>query len=91
MSRGRLMLIIALLIGVVGSAIGVTWAEYTSRSYFQRLQALRNERDAVDTTWKKLTIERGTWATPDRVERIARDELGMFIPPAEQIVILHLK
>lgn len=91
MSRGRFLVLLFLLFATVFSAIGVTWAEFTSRHYFQRLQTLRAEHEALDTTWKKLVIERSTWATPDRVERVALDELGMTTPPAEQIVILHLK
>lgn len=90
MQRRQLLLVFGLGLAVILSAIGVTWTEFESRSQFQKLQALRAERDEVDTTWKKLTIERSTWATPDRVERIAREELGMVIPPTEQVVILYL-
>ena len=82
---------IALLVAVIATSIGVTWAEFASRKSFQQLQLLRVEMDVVDTTWKKLTIEKSTWATPDRMERVAKEELGMFIPPAEQVVILHAK
>jgi cell division protein FtsL len=90
MSRRRFLLLLFLVFATASSAIGVTWSEYSSRHYFQRLQQLRAQHETLDTTWKKLVIERSTWATPDRVERVAEDELGMTTPPARQIVIMHL-
>ncbi len=89
--RNQLTLLLTLLLAVVISGVAVTWSQYTTRTTFQQLQALQAEQEEADTLWKKLTIERSTWATPDRVERIAREQLRMTVPAADKVVILHVE
>lgn len=81
--------VIALAACVFASALGVVTAKHQSRQLFIELEALKAERDELNIEWGKLTLEQATWATPTRVERIARDRLEMTPPPAERIVIVR--
>lgn len=81
--------IVALLFAVVVSAVAVAYGKHQSRQLFIRLQALNGERDALDIEWGRLQLEQSTLATPIRIENIARKRLGMFVPPADEIVIIR--
>lgn len=81
--------VFALAACVFASALGVVAAKHQSRQLFIELEALKAERDELNIEWGKLTLEQATWATPTRVERIARDRLEMTPPPAERIVIVR--
>lgn len=79
----------ALLVVVLGSAISVVWARHESRVLFVQLTRLQNERDALNVDFGRLEIEQATWAEPSRIERIARQQLGMIDPPADAVRLIH--
>ena len=76
------------LLMVLATALGVVYSKHQSRQLFVRLQALNSERDALDIEWGRLQLEQSTLATPIRIENIARKRLGMFVPSADEIVII---
>jgi cell division protein FtsL len=84
----RQFAVVALLLGVVSTALAVAYGKHQSRQMFIELQALNNERDALDIEWGRLQLEQSTLATPIRIENIAHKRLGMFVPPADEIVII---
>ncbi len=88
MRYGQPLLIVFLLLAVVASGIGVTYAKYASRKHFVTLQQLLAERDAADVEWGRLQLEESTWGTHGRVELLAREKLDMHIPLAHEIVII---
>lgn len=75
-------------LALLGSAFLVVHAKHHSRQHFVELEALKARRDALDIEWNRLLLEQATWATPTRIERVARDRLRMRLPPADQIVIV---
>ncbi len=82
-------LIFTLAACVFVSALGVVVTKHESRQLFIEFEALKAGRDELNVEWGKLTLEQATWATPTRVERIARDRLDMTLPSAERIVVVH--
>ena len=70
-----------LAVAVMLSALAVVDTKHHSRQLFIELETL-------DIEWNRLLLEQATWATPTRVEMIARDRLQMMLPPPEQIVIV---
>ncbi len=88
MSRGQLFLLLFLGVSVLASAVGVVYAKYSSRRYFVQLQTLRAERDAIEVEWGRLQLEQSTWATPERVARIAARKLQMHLPRAEEMMVV---
>ena len=89
MTRGQLIVAGVLGLAVAGSAIGVVYTKYLSRKLFVELQALRSERDIIDTEWSRLQLELGAWASHVRIEQEARERLGMRVPRAEEIVVVR--
>lgn len=73
---------------VMLSALAVVYTKHHSRQLFIELETYKAQRDALDIEWNRLLLEQATWATPTRVEMIARDRLQMMLPPPEQIVIV---
>lgn len=78
-----------LLLAVVASGIAVVWARHQDRAAFVQLSKLQNQRDALNVEFGRLEIEQATWATPSRIEQIARGQLGMISPPAASVEMIH--
>ena len=82
------LLVTALVLAVLMSAVAVIEAKHESRKRFVALQALEQERDRMNVEWGQLQLEQGAWATNSRVERIANKRLHMVIPEMESIEIV---
>ncbi len=85
----KALLIPLLLVAVVTTAIGATFARHQSRKLFNELQYLEAGRDAMNVEWGQLQLEQSTHTTHGKVENAARKRLGMRIPDPEQAVILY--
>lgn len=86
MSRRLLLLLLAG--AVFGSALGVVYAKHESRKLFVQLQKMQTIRDELEVEWGRLQLEQSTWATDGRIERVARQDLGMEIPAPGAVVIV---
>jgi len=82
------LLVMALTLAVLMSAVAVIEAKHASRKRFVALQALEQERDRMNVEWGQLQLEQGTWATHSRIERIAHKRLHMVIPEMDSIEIV---
>lgn len=81
MRRVNLLLIVVVLV----SAIGTIAAQHQAR---KRLQALEQERDRahnLDVEFGQLQLEMSSWAAHTRIERIAREKLGMQPPDMKKV------
>jgi cell division protein FtsL len=87
--RRQLSWMVLLLLAVIASGIGVVYAKHSSRRLFVTKEALRQERDNLDIEWGRLQIEQSTWASPARIERVAREQLKMRMPEAKAIVVIE--
>ncbi|MDJ0928654.1 MAG: cell division protein FtsL [Gammaproteobacteria bacterium] len=72
----------ALALIVVMSAIAAVYAKHETRKLFIELQTLTADRDRLEVDWGRLLIEQSTWSNHARVERLAREEMGMIEPAA---------
>jgi len=82
------LVIVLLLAATVASAIGVVYARQQSRILFGELVRLNHERDDLNTEFGRLELEQATWAEPNRIEQVARGQLGMISPgPADTMVV----
>lgn len=82
------LLLALLLVFVLTSALAVAFSKHQSRRLFVELEWLLSERDALDVEWGRLQLEQSTLATPVRIENMARQHLGMFMPAANKINII---
>jgi cell division protein FtsL len=78
-----------LLLAVVASGIAVVWARHQDRVAFVDLSKRQNQRDALNVEFGRLELEQATWASPSRIESIARGQFGMLSPPAASVEMIH--
>jgi len=57
--------------------------EFLSVSY--KVEGLKKERQQLQEQNKQLTVERSFLLSPDRIERLARKELGLVDPPPSDV------
>lgn len=81
-----MLFILWLAIGI--SAIAAVYARHESRRLFSELQKQEARRDLLNIDWGRLQLEQSTWATHARIERMAREELGMIVPGPEQLLVV---
>ncbi len=86
----RLLLLTALALATLGSALAVVWSQHQTRLLFKQLSGLENARDELNHEWRQLQLEIGANAGHARVERIAREQLGMQQPTIGDIRSLRL-
>jgi cell division protein FtsL len=81
-------LAILLLLGffVLTQAVGVIYSRQTRRLLHAKLQSLYALRDELQVEWSKLLLEQGTWQSDARVEKIAREQLGMITPDKTNVI-----
>jgi cell division protein FtsL len=85
----RAVLLPVLLLAVIATAVSAAYAKHQSRKLFIELQALEQQRDGMNVEWGQLQLEQSTYTTHGKVESAARDRLGMHIPAAQQVTIVH--
>jgi cell division protein FtsL len=77
---------IALVLGVslffVWSRVQVTGLEYEISKLGSSLRGSRQETS-------KLRLEAASLSNPERIERVARKELNLRLPSAEQVITVH--
>ncbi len=78
-----------LILTGLASAVGCIYSKHQSRKLFTELQAMTEERDRLKVEWGRLQIEQGTWSTHARVERLAREHMGMRTPVASEILLVR--
>jgi len=73
MSRINLLLLAALL----ASSLWLVHTSYEARRLFAELDRAKGVQQRLDAEYRRLDAERQTQATHLRVERVAREKLGM--------------
>jgi cell division protein FtsL len=84
MTRLDLILILA----VVACALLTVNANHQARKLFIQLENEQKRMRDLDVEWGQLQLEQSTWAAHARIERIARERLGMRPPQPGQITTL---
>ena len=79
---------IVLTLSGLASAVGCIYSKHQSRKLFTELQTLTQERDQLEVEWGRLQIEQSTWSAHARVERLAREQMGMRMPVAGEILLV---
>ncbi|MEJ2761427.1 MAG: cell division protein FtsL [Gammaproteobacteria bacterium] len=84
----KVVLTLVLAAAVFVSAVQVVLAQHRARRLFAELTTLQETRDKLNEEWGRLQLEQSTWATADRIERLARTKLHMISPDVNSIVLL---
>ncbi|KOR32249.1 hypothetical protein TI05_08460 [Achromatium sp. WMS3] len=81
-------LTVFLAFAVMVSGVGVSYVKYLTRKQFAKLQTIKTECDQAETRWMRLQLEESTLTGYALVESRARNELGLYLPPINEIKIL---
>lgn len=87
--RQPVLLVVVFAVVCVVSALALVYTKHEARKLFVELEALTNERDALNIEWGQLQIEQSTWATHARIEKVAADDLHLTRPEATEIFVIE--
>mgnify|MGYP003512477986 CR=1 FL=1 len=83
----QLVLFVIAAILVLSQSLGIIYTKQTKRLLHAKLQSLYAARDKLQVEWSQLLLEQGTWEADARVERVAREQLGMVVPNKINVII----
>ena len=86
--RGWLLVNGSLAFAVLATALMSIQASHLCRQHYARLQALETSQWSMQEQWGRLLLEQSTLAAHHRVERLARKELGMRLPQADELEVV---
>ncbi len=79
---------VALGLSVVASCLSIISASHQSRQSFALLQSLQSEQWQLQEQRGRLLLQQSTLAAHHRVERLARQELGMRLPSVHELQVV---
>ncbi len=85
----RVAFIFLVFVATIASAIGVVQARHEGRQRYIELRSLLAERDELNVEYGRMQLEQATWAEMSRVERMAREELGLVPPDPKAITVVR--
>ena len=83
--RGLVLAMFVAAIAIGGAAIAQVWTHFKAIEYGYKIAQTRRERSKLVERNRRLRIELAWLKSPERVARIARNELGLREPEPEQI------
>ena len=84
MVRISLILLGALIV----CALSLVTSRHDARRLFVELEREQARARQLETEYGQLQLEQSTWGMPARVEKIARENLRMQLPPAGRVEIV---
>ena len=79
---------VVLYLGIFGTSISLVASSYDCRKKYSELRNLESERWSLQENHSRLLLEYSTWASYDRVDKIARQKLLMKSPTLESMVLV---
>ncbi|NVK44232.1 MAG: cell division protein FtsL [Oceanospirillaceae bacterium] len=83
------LLLAALVLLVICSAMGVIYSAYQYRVLFNQHQNLISDWDELQVEWGQLVLEESAWAANNRIEQVASKRLEMQVPEPGMIEIVR--
>lgn len=89
-ARSRALWITVGLLLSLSLCIGaVIYSSHVTRQLYVELEALTDKRDFYQSEWSQLLLEESALSAHGRVERIAKESLGMAMPESGAVVIVR--
>ncbi|MBW1704802.1 MAG: cell division protein FtsL [Deltaproteobacteria bacterium] len=88
-TRKQIFLIIIMLFLFMGSSIGYVWSTFESTQIGYDLSQLQKEEMRLLETNRKLKLELAVLKSPQNLEAIATQKLGLGQPSSKQIIVLQ--
>ena len=77
-----------LLALIVMSSLALIASQHQARKLYSELQMEQAAAKRFEEEMGRLQIEQSSWSTPTRIEKIAREHLGMRLPDNDHTRIL---
>lgn len=77
-----------LLAGLVACALSLVTSRHQARQLFVELEHEQAFARGYEVEYGQLQLEQSTWATPARIEKIAREQLKMQLPAPSRVRVL---
>ncbi|WP_355661407.1 cell division protein FtsL [Halomonas salifodinae] len=84
-----LLLVAALVVVTLVSAVAVVASSHQTREQYARLQRLEREQNQLQTEWGQLLLEESAWSSPARIERLAVERLEMRLPDVHEAEVIR--
>ena len=84
MARVNLILLAALIV----CALSLVTSRHDARRLFVELEREQLRTRQLETEYGQLQLEQSTWGMPARIEKIARENLRMQLPPAGRVEVV---
>jgi len=86
MKFNKLLISVTLLILCLLVTVDYIYTQQQSRKEFVKLQKLKKQEIALDTEFGQLQIQYSYSVNNSRIEKKAKEQLGMKLPQKEQIL-----
>ena len=77
-----------LLALIVVSSLALITSQHQARKLYNELQLEQAQAKRFEEELARLQVEQSSWSTPSRIERVARERLGMRAPDASRTRVL---
>ncbi len=84
----RLLLTLGLSVCLVTVLVSYIVSAHDTRKLFAEIQQLESAQRELNTEWGRLQLEKSTLVGNNRIERVAKERLGMILPQDEHIVVI---
>jgi cell division protein FtsL len=81
--------IAVLALAVLLSALSIIYVTHVTRVLHATSARHLLEKNHLQVQTGQLLLERSTWMMQARVQQIAEDKLGMIMPDAKSVMIIH--
>jgi cell division protein FtsL len=81
---------VVLLIVLVACALSLVTSRHQARKLRVELERAQAQARQYDTEYGQLQLEQSTWGMPARIEKIARENLRMLLPPSARVEVVEL-
>jgi len=89
LTRKQVIVTALMLCLLMGSSIGYVWCNFEGTRLGYDLSELKSQEMRLQEINRQLKVELATLRSPEKLERIAVEELGMVRPKPEQIITLR--
>jgi cell division protein FtsL len=87
-TRRQVVVTLMMLICFMGTGIGYVWSNFERTQIGYDLSQLKKEEMRLEEINQKLKLELATLKSPQNLERLAIQKLGLGSPKPEQIILL---
>ena len=82
---------LVLLAVLVACALGLVTSQHQARKRWAELEREQARAQQLEVEFGQLQLEASTWATPARVEQVARERLRMHPPGLKRLQVTDTK